>query len=65
MQNVILKKSWSEASKILLFTGQGSQFIGMGRNLLKRYPYLHYIYDEVDEAVQFKLSKTIFEGEKV
>ena len=53
----------SDAAKIaLLFPGQGSQTVGMGRNLYDNYPAARAVFDEADEALGFALSKLIFEG---
>jgi [acyl-carrier-protein] S-malonyltransferase len=46
----------------LLFPGQGSQTVGMGRALYDAYPAARAVFDEADEALGFALSKVIFEG---
>jgi [acyl-carrier-protein] S-malonyltransferase len=45
-----------------LFPGQGSQSVGMGRDLYDNFPTARAVFDEADEALSFPLSKLIFEG---
>jgi len=46
----------------LLFPGQGSQTVGMGRALYDTFPAARADIQEADDALQFPLSKIIFEG---
>ena len=46
----------------LLFPGQGSQTVGMGRDLHDRFPAARAVFEEADETLRFALSRLIFEG---
>ncbi len=46
----------------LIFPGQGSQYVGMGRDLYQRYPEARALFDEADELLGLGLSKLCFEG---
>ena len=45
-----------------LFPGQGSQAIGMGKDLAERYPVAKQTFSEADEALGTQLSQLCFEG---
>src|SRR6516164_1118645 len=45
-----------------LFPGQGSQAVGMGKELAELYPVAQQVFDEADEALGYKLSHLCFEG---
>ena len=47
---------------VLLFPGQGSQKPGMGKDLADAFPEARQVFQEVDEALAFKLSTLCFEG---
>ena len=44
------------------FPGQGSQAVGMGKDLAAAYPEARAVFQEVDEALGQRLSATMFEG---
>ncbi|MED5484352.1 MAG: ACP S-malonyltransferase [Pseudomonadota bacterium] len=46
----------------LVFPGQGSQYVGMGKDLYDSFPEVKVIFEEVDDALKQKLSDIIFEG---
>lgn len=45
-----------------LFPGQGSQKVGMGQALVQAFPAAREVFDEVDAALGFSLSRLCFEG---
>ncbi len=45
-----------------IFPGQGSQFVGMGKDLHDAFPEARAVFDEVDAALGEKLSALCFEG---
>jgi len=46
----------------LLFPGQGSQAVGMGKDLAEKYPVARQTFEEADDALGYKLSHLCFEG---
>jgi [acyl-carrier-protein] S-malonyltransferase len=46
----------------LLFPGQGSQRVGMGRDLAHAHEIARKTYEEADQALGFPISKVCFEG---
>ena len=45
-----------------IFPGQGSQAVGMGRDLAAAFAAAREVFQEVDETLKQKLSKLMFEG---
>ena len=48
---------------ILAFPGQGSQKIGMGKIFYENFVTAKNVFEEVDDTLNFKLSKLIFDGD--
>ena len=46
----------------LIFPGQGSQSVGMGKDLYEKYPLARQTFEEADDALGYKLSAVCFEG---
>ncbi len=50
-------------SSALVFPGQGSQKIGMGKDLYENYAVAKQVFDRVDDALGFGLSSLMFAGD--
>ncbi len=46
----------------LIFPGQGSQSVGMGKDLYDSFPTVKKVFEEANEALGFDLAKLCFEG---
>ncbi|NQY81822.1 MAG: ACP S-malonyltransferase [Alphaproteobacteria bacterium] len=47
----------------LIFPGQGSQYIGMGKSLYAASSASRAVFDEIDDAIDFALSALMFDGD--
>ncbi len=52
----------TENTIALIFPGQGSQSVGMGKDLYEKYPLARQTFEEADDALGYKLSTVCFEG---
>ena len=52
----------TENTIALLFPGQGSQAVGMGKDLADKYPVARRTFEEADDALGYKLSTICFAG---
>jgi len=48
--------------RAFVFPGQGSQEVGMGLALSEAFPAARLVFEEVDDALEVRLSKIMFEG---
>ncbi|MCW2246274.1 [acyl-carrier-protein] S-malonyltransferase [Azospirillum fermentarium] len=49
-------------SRAFVFPGQGSQAVGMGRELAEAFEVARHTFEEVDDALNQRLSRLMFEG---
>ncbi|MBX6369233.1 MAG: ACP S-malonyltransferase [Rhodospirillales bacterium] len=49
-------------SRAFVFPGQGSQAVGMGRDLAEAFAPAREVFEEVDDALSQRLSRLMFEG---
>jgi [acyl-carrier-protein] S-malonyltransferase len=52
-----------EMKKAFVYPGQGSQFIGMGKEVYDAFPVAREVFSEVDDPLNQKLSELIFSGD--
>ncbi|HEV7921176.1 MAG TPA: ACP S-malonyltransferase [Thermoanaerobaculia bacterium] len=45
-----------------VFPGQGSQTVGMGKDVAEKYPVARRVFDDIDAALGFSISRLCFEG---
>ncbi|HKZ03470.1 MAG TPA: ACP S-malonyltransferase [Pyrinomonadaceae bacterium] len=45
-----------------VFPGQGSQFVGMGKDLAENFPVARQVFEEADAALDFPISRLCFNG---
>src|SRR3954468_4931754 len=57
-----MSKHSSTSITAFLFPGQGSQSVGMGRELAAMYPVAQETFDQADAALGYKLSQLCFDG---
>ena len=48
----------------VIFPGQGSQIVGMGKELYDKFDIVKLLFQEADETLNFSISKIILEGSK-
>ncbi|MGH1456606.1 MAG: ACP S-malonyltransferase [Alphaproteobacteria bacterium] len=51
-------------ARAFVFPGQGSQFIGMGKDLAENFAEAREIFQEVDDSLSQKLSAMMFDGDE-
>ena len=48
--------------KAFVFPGQGSQFVGMGKDLYENHPIAKQHFDLADKILGFKITEIMFSG---
>ena len=48
----------------VIFPGQGSQIVGMGKEFYDKYDLVKNLFKEADDTLNFSISKLILEGPK-
>ncbi len=59
-KNIEVKET--QMKKALIYPGQASQFVGMGKEFYDAFPIAREVFAEIDDALDEKLSKLIFTG---
>ncbi|KAJ1646555.1 hypothetical protein J3B02_005394 [Coemansia erecta] len=49
--------------RAVIFPGQGSQYVGMGKDLFERFTASRQVFEEVDEVLSIKISDMMFQGD--
>lgn len=47
---------------LAMFPGQGSQYVGMGKDLLQQFPYVKEVFEEAEDASKASIRKLCFDG---
>ena len=48
----------------VIFPGQGSQMVGMGKEFFEKHEIVKKLFKEADETLEFNISKLILDGPK-
>lgn len=50
------------SKNVFMFSGQGSQYVGMAKELYDKFDGAKYVFDTAQKILGYDLSKTVFEG---
>jgi len=54
--------TFDSAQPIALFPGQGSQHVGMGKDLVQNFKLAQHLFEEASDAISLNLKKLCFDG---
>lgn len=52
----------SDLKTLAMFPGQGSQYVGMGKQLLDEFPYTKQVFEEAEDAAKISVRRLCLEG---
>jgi [acyl-carrier-protein] S-malonyltransferase len=55
-------RTWGDSGVALVFPGQGTQYVGMGRDLCEQYAVARATFEQADAWLGFSLSELCFQG---
>lgn len=61
---MVLKGCFEVSKNVFLFSGQGSQYVGMGKELCEAYPEIKDMYDKASEILGFDLAEKSWNSEE-
>lgn len=60
--NAVIIRAAMQHNTAFVFPGQGSQYAGMGKDVAEKYPAAKKVFDDIDAALGYSISKLCFEG---
>jgi [acyl-carrier-protein] S-malonyltransferase len=60
--NAVIIRAAMQHNTAFVFPGQGSQYAGMGKDVAEKYPTAKRVFDDIDAALGYSISRLCFEG---